>query len=128
MSRRRSSIAVARAARPSSQAARSRRARSNSSWRWSQARLDLLDEESDAFQVLARGEQAVARLVQLVAVEADLGRLLDQAAPLFGPQGEHLLDEAPAHERIAVLADLGLQKELGHVSQPDAALVDEVLV
>ena len=63
-----------------------------------------------------------------MAVEADIGGLLDQPAPLLRPQGEHLLDEALAHEGVAILAHLGLEEELVHVLEADAGLVDVVLV
>ena len=61
-------------------------------------------------------------------MQAHVGRLFDQAAPILGPEGEHLFDQPLTHDGVAVLAHLGLHEELGHVLEPDAALIDVVLV
>ena len=61
-------------------------------------------------------------------MELYVSRLFDQPAPVFRPQRQHLFDETLAHERVAVLAYLGLHEEFVQVFQPDAALVQKVLV
>ena len=68
------------------------------------------------------------RVVELLAVEADVGGLFDEARGGPRAQGEHLLDHALSHEGVAVLADLGAHEELDDVLEAHLAAVDEVFV
>ena len=58
----------------------------------------------------------------------EIGRLLDEAPPLAGPERQHLVDEPLRHHGVAVLADLGAAEEVEHVAEPDALPVDAVIV
>ena len=62
------------------------------SFELAEARRDLARKKLDAIQVVARGGEAPLRFVQLLAVEANVGGLFDQATALFWPQGQHMLD------------------------------------
>ena len=50
------------------------------------ARLDLADEHAHAVDVLARLLQLLLRVFQFLAIETDIGRLLDERAPVLGPE------------------------------------------
>ena len=56
------------------------------SFELAEARRDLSREEFDAIQVVARRGEAPLRFVELLAVEANVGGLFDQAAALLRPE------------------------------------------
>ena len=110
--------------------ARLRRASCCSAWACEASRLgtQLVEQVADALEVRGRLEQVGLGLAPAALVLADAGRLLEQRAPLLGPQGERLVDHALADEEERVVGDVRVVEQVDEVAQPDPLAVEEVLV
>ena len=93
----------------------------------SDLRLELAHDVGHAGQVVERPGQPAGRLVALDLEALDAGGLLEQLAPLLGPQREGGVDRPLADDHQLVRAQPALAEQLDHVAQPRARAVDQVL-
>ena len=61
-------------------------------------------------------------------VAPDAGDLLEQRPALLGPQRQRLVDHALADEQEGVVGEVRRVEQVDQVAQPDAALVEQVVV
>ncbi len=81
----------------------------------SEPRLDLLDDDGDTVDVVARRREPVDRLPDLQPEAFHVRSLIEERAAFFGRHAQHLIDKALAHDRVAVLAHVTLHQEVDDV-------------
>ena len=91
-------------------------------------RPELGQDVVDPGEVRLGLRQLVLGLAPASLVAADTGDLLEQRAPLLGPQGKGLVDHALADEQERVVGEVRRVEEVDQIAQADALLVEQVFV
>jgi hypothetical protein len=88
---------------------------------------DLAHDVRDAGHVLLGEGELVHGLPALALVLGDAGGLLEHRAPLLRLRGQHLVDLALRHDRIAGPADAGIHEKLVDVLQAAGLPIEIIL-
>ena len=91
-------------------------------------RPELGEDVLDPGEVRLGLDQLLLGAAAATLVAADPGDLLEQRPALLGPQGERLVDHALADEQEGVVGEVRGVEQVDEVAQPDALLVEEVVV
>ena len=87
----------------------------------------LVHDVAHAHQVLAGGVELALRLVALLLVARDAGRLLDEDAALVGLGGQDVIELVLVHDRVRARVGAGPGEEIEDVAQPGRLLVQQIL-
>ncbi len=91
-------------------------------------RSKLAEDVLDPRQVRLRLDQLFLGATPPALVATDPGDLLEQRAALLRPEGQCLVDHPLADEQEGVVGEMGGIQQVDQIAQPDAALVEEVIV
>jgi hypothetical protein len=91
-------------------------------------RPELGEDVLDAREVGGRLGQLLLGLAPPALVAADPGHLLEQRSTFLGTHRQRLVDHALADEQEGVVGQMGGVQQVDEVAQPDALLVEQVLV